>query len=73
MTVEHHKKAGRLEWLRGVLGNDAGEQTVTPVGAQGSHMLTGLARADALIEVPVDSEGVEREGDVQIRQLRWFD
>lgn len=73
MTAEHHKKAGRLEWLRGVLGNDAGEQTVTPVGAQGSHMLTGLARADALIEVPVDSEGVEREGDVQIRQLRWFD
>ena len=73
MTVGHYKKAGRLEWLRGVLGSDDGNQTVTPVGAQGSHMLTGLARADSLIEIPADSEGIEHGDEVLVRRLCWFD
>jgi molybdopterin molybdotransferase len=73
MTVGHRKKAGRLEWLRGVLGGVDGERTVTPVSAQGSHMLTGLARADVLIEIGVDSEGMERGDRVGVRRLDWFD
>jgi molybdopterin molybdotransferase len=73
MMVGHHRKAGRLEWLRGVLGSTDGTHTVTPVGAQGSHMLTGLARADSLIEISADSAGVERGDEVLVRRLRWFD
>ena len=73
MTVGHYKKAGRLEWLRGVMGSTDGTHTVTPVGAQGSHMLTGLARADSLIEISADSAGIEPGDEVLVRRLRWFD
>ena len=72
MTAGHRKKTGRLEWLRGVLGDAEDGRTVAPVSAQGSHMSTGLARADALIEIEVDSEGVGDGDVVVVRKLDWF-
>ena len=57
----------RYEFLRATLKDGV----ATPVAAQGSHMQTGLAFADALVHVP---EGVAslREGDaVTVTPLRW--
>ncbi|WP_345285427.1 molybdotransferase-like divisome protein Glp [Streptomyces gulbargensis] len=48
--------AGRRQFLRGTYDAQAG--TVTPVGGAGSHLIAALARADALIVVPEESESV---------------
>ena len=40
----------------------AGDETASPIGAQGSHILGGLAQAECLLIVPADVEQVH-EGD----------
>jgi molybdenum cofactor synthesis domain-containing protein len=62
---------GRLEWMRAVL--DRQTSTVTPVEAQGSHMLTGLVQANALIELAADQAGIEVGDELEVHELRWFD
>jgi molybdenum cofactor synthesis domain-containing protein len=55
---------GKTQYARGVLEVRAdGSRYVTPVGGQGSHVVGGLARADALIVVPPEVSRVE-PGDV---------
>ncbi|MFJ3232449.1 gephyrin-like molybdotransferase Glp [Streptomyces sp. NPDC086787] len=53
---------GRRQFLRGVYRD--GE--VTPVGGAGSHLVAALARADALIVVPEDTESVEPGTEVDV-------
>ena len=61
------RKDLRYEFVRATLRDGV----ATPVGAQGSHMQTGLAFADALIHVP-DGVASVREGDeVRVTPLRW--
>jgi molybdopterin molybdotransferase len=67
------KKAGRLEWVRGAAHWDGDTLIARPVAAQGSHMLTGLARADALIELDREGEIFDEGSAVTLRWLRWFD
>ena len=43
---------GKTQFARGCLTVVDGRYVVRPVGGQGSHMLGGLARADALLVVP---------------------
>jgi molybdopterin molybdotransferase len=53
---------GRRQFLRGRYAD--GE--VTPVGGAGSHLVAALARADALIVVPEDTESVEPGTEVEV-------
>ncbi|MFI2642859.1 gephyrin-like molybdotransferase Glp [Streptomyces sp. NPDC018610] len=53
---------GRRQFLRGRYLD--GE--VTPVGGSGSHLIAALARADALIVVPEDTESVEPGTEVEV-------
>ena len=65
------KKPGRLEWLRGNLVKDGATARVAPVPRQGSHMLTGLAEADVLIEIPSDVAGMKAGESVRCIGLVW--
>ena len=53
------KKAGRREYLRGVLKRDADGLRVERVERQGSGILTSLQEADGLIEVEEDRTRIE--------------
>ncbi|GGS29976.1 gephyrin-like molybdotransferase Glp [Streptomyces griseoviridis] len=53
---------GRRQFLRG----SHADGTVTPVGGAGSHLVAALARADALIVVPEDTETVEPGAEVEV-------
>ncbi len=56
--------AGKVQFARGVIGVDGeGRRTVHLAGAQGSHVLGGLAQANCLAVVPEDVTEV-REGDL---------
>ncbi len=58
------KKAGRREWLRAHLINDAnGEPQAIKFGSDGSGILTSMVVADGLVELPEHLETV-RKGDM---------
>ena len=65
------KKAGRLEWVRGVLASKGGVPTVRPTFGQESHMLGGLARADCLILFPASRTTLEKGSRVEVEILDW--
>lgn len=66
------KKPGRMEFLRGIYYRHAsGQLVVEPEKSQGSHMLTGLARANCLIYLPRENSEF-REGQlIDIQPLQW--
>lgn len=60
--------AGKVQLARGALSSDQnGRRVVRLAGAQGSHVLGGLAQANCLVVVPADVTRIE-EGD-QVRCL----
>lgn len=61
--------AGKTQFARGALTIESDRYTVRPVGGQGSHILGGLARADALIVVPPDVTRVEVGDAVTVLDL----
>ena len=61
------RKDLRYEFVRATLKNGV----ATPVSAQGSHMQTGLAFADALIHVPDGVASLDEGDEVTITPLRW--
>ena len=64
------KKPGRTDFQRGIYHSDvSGELRVEPVGAQGSHILSGLAEANCLIVLPRDSGSAEAGDMVTIEPL----
>jgi molybdopterin molybdotransferase len=65
------KKPGRLNWLRGRLGVDGAQLTASLVTGQGSHMLSGLALADVLVEIPVETAETVVGETVQAVRLDW--
>ncbi|MDT8324897.1 MAG: molybdopterin molybdotransferase MoeA [Bacteroidota bacterium] len=66
------KRAGREEFLRVRLESDAGElPRVHPMRGQGSHMLGGLATADALLQLPAGSEGMAHGSIVEVERMQW--
>ena len=66
-----HKKPGRLNWLRGRLDIEGEELTAELVTGQGSHMLSGLALADVLVEIPLDTAGTKVGQTLQAIRLDW--
>lgn len=63
-TQAFDSPSGKRQYVRAVLDvHEDGRRTVRPVGGQGSHVVGGLAMADALIVVPPDVSRVEA-GDV---------
>jgi molybdopterin molybdotransferase len=60
--------AGRTQFRRGAHDPESGE-VVTPVGGPGSHLLSSLAIANCLIEVPEDVTELPTGSLVTIRDL----
>jgi molybdopterin molybdotransferase len=55
-----HKKPGRQEFQRGILGRDGdGGLTVTKTGDQGSGILSSMSQADCFIVLPIECGNVE--------------
>lgn len=66
--VDLKKKAGRFEFVRGVLDYDAvGQLTVGPSGAQGSGILTSMSRANCFILLDEDCAGVQAGEPVKVQ------
>jgi len=62
------KQPGRTHFQRGVLERDAqGRIQVRDVGAQGSHQLTTMSRADCFIVLPAESGDVEAGSLVEVQ------
>jgi molybdopterin molybdotransferase len=60
---------GRRQFARGVLSVVDGRLAVTPVGAQGSHLIGDLAESDALIVVPESVTWIEAGETVTVLPL----
>ncbi|QZY29587.1 molybdotransferase-like divisome protein Glp [Nocardioides coralli] len=60
---------GRRQFLRGSYEVGRGGPTVTPVGGPGSHLVGGLADANALVIVPEDVTSVSAGEQVQVLVL----
>lgn len=69
LTSPLRKKAGRMEFVRAVL--DTTSNTVTATGGQDSHMMGGIASANALIFFPLEAEAIEAGSTVSVQPLRW--
>jgi len=60
---------GKRSFLRVSLGVEQGAYVVTPVSGTGSHLLAGMARANALAVVPEDVERVAAGDPVEVLVL----
>lgn len=61
--------SGKTQFARAVLRVDSGRYVVSPEGGQGSHVLGGLASANALIVVPPDVTRVSENDPVTVIDL----
>ena len=72
-TSELKKRAGRFEYQRGILSlNDAGQLTVCATGKQGSGILTSMSRANCLILLDENCDGVEAGDTVTVQPLNLY-
>jgi molybdopterin molybdotransferase len=72
LTETITKKRGRMEFVRGVLGqNESGAPTVAPAKGQLSHMLGGMAAANCLIHIPEGSTELPASSVVDAELLLW--
>jgi molybdopterin molybdotransferase len=69
LTEGFRSPDGRRQYARGTLSVVDGRLAVTPVGAQGSHLIGDLAESDALIEVPESVTSVEAGETVTVIPL----
>jgi len=65
------KSSGRLEWVRGVVELVDGRFMARATRGQGSHMLSGLANANALLEVPCEVAALAAGAEVRVCLLDW--
>ncbi|HEX3518535.1 MAG TPA: gephyrin-like molybdotransferase Glp [Solirubrobacteraceae bacterium] len=70
MEVDYEKPRGRAHAVRARLSAQADGWHAVPTGAQGSHVLTSMLAADALVLLPSDSPGARAGERVQIEPLR---
>jgi len=71
LTAALKKKAGRLEFVRGVASLRDGQLVVTPTTGQDSHMLGGFAQANCLIRFPKPAESCAAGKEITIELLDW--
>jgi len=62
---------GRLGWLRGQLELDGDDLNASLVTGQGSHMLSGMALADVLVEIPAEADGAQAGQTLRAVKLDW--
>jgi len=73
LTTRLRKRAGRVEYQRGVLSRDAqGNTTVSSTGEQGSGILHSMSIANCFIILTADSEGAEPGDMVQVQPFNQF-
>jgi molybdopterin molybdotransferase len=65
------KRAGRAEFVRGVVRMNNGALNVVPTDQQGSHTLSGLASANCLIHLASEATLVEHGQQVPVELLSW--
>ncbi len=66
------KKAGRMDFVRGILScSPEGALNVLPTRRQDSHMLSGLAKANCLIQFGADEESLLQGQCVKLERLDW--
>jgi molybdopterin molybdotransferase len=65
------QKPGRLGWLRGRTHLQGDDLSASLIGGQGSHMLSGLALADVLVEIPAEASGAKVGETVRALKLDW--
>ncbi len=65
------KRTDRLEWVRGIVELVDGRFVARSTRGQGSHMLSGLAAANALLEIPRDVKTLPKGAEVRVRLLQW--
>lgn len=66
-SIKH--RAGRTELIRVTLDSDEQGYQATPTGAQGSGVLLSMARADGLLLVPSESDGLKGGDTVTVQFL----
>jgi molybdopterin molybdotransferase len=71
LTKPVRKKAGRLEFVRGKLLMKDGSLHIEPSTGQDSHMLGGLAGADALIYFDLEAEDWPAGKQVRVTPINW--
>lgn len=66
-TSKLNKRAGRVEYQRGILERNAtGEYEVRKTGPQGSGILSSMSEANCFIVLPLESEGVAPGTTVEV-------
>ena len=66
-------KAGRTEFLRGLLSRDEyGQYLVAKTGQQGSGILSSMTQANCFIVVPEDAEIIEAGSQVDVQPFEAF-
>jgi molybdopterin molybdotransferase len=69
ITTEVTSMKGKRQFLRGFFEPRVGGSVVTPVGGAGSHLMGGLAQANALIVLAEDVTSVAADSDVPVLLL----
>jgi molybdopterin molybdotransferase len=69
ITGDVRSISGKRQFLRGFFEPRVGGSVVTPVGGAGSHLMGGLAQANALIVLAEDVTSVPAESDVPVLLL----
>jgi molybdopterin molybdotransferase len=65
------KSHARREYVRGLFDWRGGALYVTPLNLRESHMMSGIANANCLIEVPEETTLLEADSQVRIHPLQW--
>lgn len=72
-TSELKKRAGRFEYQRGILSlNETDQLTVRATGKQGSGILTSMSRANCLILLDENCDGVKAGDTVTVQPLNLY-
>lgn len=72
VTVEKEVYSdGRESYVRAVVRKVDGQYVATPTGRQGSHMMTSLATANALVVIPENLRKVEAGSNLLALMLDW--
>lgn len=61
------KQPGRQDFQRGILDYENGQLVVRNIGPQGSHILSGMSRANCFIVLPAESGTVDAGSQVEVQ------
>ncbi len=72
LTTALTKKSGRMEYVRMIVSQNGGDMPeARPARGQESHMLGGIAAANAVYRFPADAERVEAGALISLDILHW--